>query len=43
MDIKSADRQTQEAWNGWVNFTKAMTYVTIAGAAVLLLLFAIAL
>lgn len=43
MDIKSEDKQTQEAWNGWVNFTKALTYVTIGSAVILLGLFFIAL
>lgn len=43
VDVRYEDRQTQEAWNNWVRFTKAVVYVTIGTAAILLLLLILAL
>ena len=38
MQIKKTDKAAQYAWQGWVNFTKAMTMAVIASTFLLILL-----
>jgi len=38
MHIKKTDKAAQQAWNGWVRFTKAMMISVGCGTCVLILL-----
>jgi hypothetical protein len=40
MHIKKTDKAAQQAWQGWVSFTKAMTVAT-GGSVLLLILLAL--
>lgn len=37
MQPEKLDKQSKEAWNGWVFFTKAMTYSVLATVVVLVI------